>query len=226
MVHGEATISQSGTASAAYRACLSLYQCLFEIVWTVSLYKRTYFLLPSIDFLIACSFVYETNPSRAAKPWLRFLSQFLPKIGFSARYVMTNGRITVNYEVEWEWQRLQHAVRGDVTATWRHLRFDLLFVLYLIIYLWFIYLWFIYSWFIYLWFIHLYMVIYLFISGLYICCLFLCGFFIYLYFYGLFIHLLGIYLLFVAYLLFCILWFIDLFIFYLIICDLFIYGLF
>jgi len=105
-------------------SCVSAtYQCLFEIVWTVSLYKCTYFLLPSIDFLIACCFVYETNPSRAAKPSLRFLSQSSLKIGFAARYVMTNGRISVNYEVERKWQRLQHDVRCDVTATWRHSRF-------------------------------------------------------------------------------------------------------
>jgi hypothetical protein len=49
------------TAAWLGLSCLPTYQCLFQIFWTVSLYKCTYFLLPSIDFLIARCFVYQTS---------------------------------------------------------------------------------------------------------------------------------------------------------------------
>jgi hypothetical protein len=67
LVHGEADDKTEWDCDSGLSR-LPTYQCLFQIVWTVSLYKCTYFLLPSIDFLIACCFVYETNPSRAAMP--------------------------------------------------------------------------------------------------------------------------------------------------------------
>jgi hypothetical protein len=187
-------------------------------------------------FLDGLLFCLRNKSITCSKALIKISFSILTANRFSARYVMPNGR--EDHCALWKGKevtevRLQHAVRGDLTATLRHSRFYLfmvyLFVIYLFVALFvcgyllicgylFICLWFIYLSFISLWFLGLficlrliYLFIYLFTWDLFI----IFGLVIYLY-----ICDLMIYLFFIYYFWFIYLWF------WWFICSWFIYLLF